>query len=276
MTDLEVAERLALVQNKLLVVAWEGSYFDGIPMYINNDKGEEVFVKNLFDVPVVDSLLWAHFIPVILKESEHSRLYENIKNKRSTAYLEKFHDDSVKVMDANGNILNVNDEGYLFNVSRFIDKYSMNMTMLNEKLTNYKRKKDFYSAFFLSASYMDFAFYSRGSVRPELVDLASIYLDEASEFLDQENFENKEVLMQRVNLMEIQKDLLLERPKKVLRKLNRIKEDQVEPVNSSLRSFLYFSSYKMLQDHESAAEWQSKVTSIDIKKVMQLINSLQE
>ena len=273
MTDLDVAERLALVQNKLLVVVWENTYYNGAPVYINDGKGTQVLVNDMYKEPVIDSLLWAHFIPVVLSESEYPERFETIKSKRSKKYIEKFNDGSLKVMDANGNILNLSENKYLLNLSEFIYKYSMDMSFVNSKIASYKRENSFYSAFYVAAQYMDFAYFSRYNVRSELVDLASIYLDEASRFLENENFDNKPMLEQRVDLLDIQKELILQNPKKVLRRLNKIEESEVAKVNTNLRSFLYYSAYKMLGDEQNAAVWESKVSTIDMKKITSLINN---
>ncbi|MDW5288830.1 hypothetical protein [Formosa sp. PL04] len=274
MTNLDVAERLALVQNKLLVVVWQNSYYNGAPAYVNDGKGNQVFVENMYEEPVIDSLIWAHFIPVVLSENAYPELYESIEMiGSSSSYLGKFKDDSLKVMDANGNILNISEEKYLFNLSDFILKYSMDTSFLETQLTNYKSEKNFYSAFYLAAQYMDFAIFGKNAVRPELVGLASIYLNEASGFLENESLENKPALKQRVDLLDIEKDLVLLKPKKVLRKLNKIKESEVEKVNANLRSFLYLASYKMLQDEHNASMWESKVNALDKKKIMILIDN---
>lgn len=274
MTNLDIAERLALAQNKLLVVVWQDAYYKGAPAYVKDTNGKDVFIKNMFLEPVIDSLLWEHFIPVILNEDNYSKIYKRIKGKRSANYIDKFNDDSLKIMDANGNILNSSESKLILNISEFIFKYSLNMSFFNSSLENYKREQDFYSAFYLSDKYMDFTFYSKSNIQPELVYLASIYLDEAIELLSLENLKNKSVLEQRVRLLEIQKDLLFKNPKKALKKLNKIKTSEVAKVNTGLRSFLYFTSYKMLQDENNASLWESKVSTWDKNKLMHFIINL--
>ncbi|WP_066225131.1 hypothetical protein [Formosa haliotis] len=273
MTNLEVAERLALAQNKLIVAVWQNSYFNGIPAFVDNNKGEQVFVENIIDEPVVDSLLWAHFIPVMLLEDDYEKLYKRIEN-RSNDYKTKFSDDSFKVMDANGNILNVTANNYMLNLTNFLHKYSMDMSFLETKMINYKKEKNFYSAFYVGAQYLDFAFFAKQEVRPELADLAGIYLDEAAGYINTEPEESRAAITQRVHLLNIQKYLILERPNKVLRQLKRIKEDEVAAVNKNLRSFLYYSAYTMLHDTENVAVWQPNVTALDRRKLMSLMSNI--
>ncbi|WP_299780146.1 hypothetical protein [uncultured Formosa sp.] len=272
MTNLEVAERLALTQNKLLVVVWEDAYNNGIAASINNGNQHDVYLENIFSEPIIDSLMWEHFVPVVLSEDNYSRLYDKI-DKRSVNYINTFNDDGLKIMDANGNILNVSNNNYLLNLSVFIYKYSIDTSFLKSEIQNYKAHKDFYSSFYLSAKYMDFAFFASSIIRPELVGLASIYLDEAIEYLKKESLENKSALNQRVKLLDIQKLILLKEPKKALRKLNKIKASEIENANINLRSFLYLASYTMLQDTENIAIWEPKVLLWDKKKMMSLISS---
>ncbi|MFB9054878.1 hypothetical protein ACFFVB_17475 [Formosa undariae] len=276
LTSLDVGERLALVQNKLLVVVWENSYYDGASAYVNTSDGKRVFIEEMYESPEIDSLLWAHFVPVVLSENEYPRLYDEIKKTRSMGYIDKFHDESLKVMDSNGNIINTTQDMQLLNLSEFILKYSMDTSFLNSKMLNYKSEKNFYSAFYLASSYMDFAFFANNDVRPELVDLSAIYLDEASEFLKDDKSDNKPMLEQRVDLLEIQKELLLQDPKKVLRKLKRIKVSEVAKQNLNLRAFLYYSAYKMLQDEENASVWQSEVSLLDLKKINNIVSPTTE
>ena len=273
MTNLEVAERLALAQNKMLVVVWEDTYYKGVAATVNNVEKQEVFIENMFSKPVLDSLMWEHFVPVILSEDNYSSLFEKIKNKRSAKYINTFNDDSLKIMDANGNILNLSNGNYILNLSEFIYKYSIDTSFLKSEIQNYKDDNDFYSSVYLASKYMDFAYFSSNSIRPELVDLALIYLDEASDFFKEETLDNKETLNQRLELLDIQKYILLKEPKKALRKLNKIKTSEVEKANVNLRSFLYLAAYTLLQDQVNMAIWEPKVLLWDKKKMQSLMSS---
>ncbi|OEI82081.1 hypothetical protein AST99_01150 [Formosa algae] len=273
MTNLEVAERLALAQNKMLVVVWEDTYYNGVAATVNNVEKQEVFIENMFSKPVLDSLMWEHFVPVILSEDNYSSLFEKIKNKRSAKYINTFNDDSLKIMDANGNILNLSNGDYILNLSEFIYKYSIDTSFLKSEIQNYKDDNDFYSSVYLASKYMDFAYFSSNSIRPELVDLALIYLDEASDFFKEETLDNKETLNQRLELLDIQKYILLKEPKKALRKLNKIKTSEVEKANVNLRSFLYLAAYTLLQDQVNMAIWEPKVLLWDKKKMQSLMSS---
>ncbi|QDO92536.1 hypothetical protein FNB79_00570 [Formosa sediminum] len=273
MTNLEVAQRLALTQNKLIVAVWEDAYYKGVFATVNNGGQQDIYLENIFSEPVVDSLFWEYFVPVILSENNYSRLYEKTAHNRSDDYINAFNDDGLKVMDANGNILNIPQDNYLLNLSLFIYKYGIDMSFLKSELQNYKNQQGFYASFYLSAKYMDFAFFEKPEIRPDLVGLASLYLDEAISYLKKEDLENKSALNQRVELLEIQKLILLYNPKKALRKLNKIKAIETENANINLRSFLYLASYTMLQDQDNIAIWEPKVLLWDKKKIQRLMST---
>lgn len=273
MTNLEIAERLALFQNKLLLVVWENAFYQKTPAILYNEQGKEVLIEDSYNSPVIDSLVWAHFVPVVLSEDAYPDLYAKIKD-RSYDYIQKFNDDSMKIMDVNGNILNKMDEDvYLTNLSKFIGKYALDVSLIKNEYINYRQEKNFYSAFYLAAKYMDFAFFLKEDIRPEVTDLSLIYLEEALEFLNGiPEEEDKKIMLERIELLEIQSSLLTNKPKKVLRQLNRIDTTELDKANEKLLAFLYFSAYRMLNDEDNASQWRSKMSMLDLKKIMQLIN----
>src|SRR5210317_469364 len=102
MDSFEVAKRLALTQNKMLFVMWEDAYRRPFPDFLEDDKGNLYFVKDIFNNEFINSKIWEYFVPVILKESQHAILYNKIKGKRSLTYINKFNDDFIKIMNVNG------------------------------------------------------------------------------------------------------------------------------------------------------------------------------
>jgi hypothetical protein len=184
-----------------------------------------------------------------------------------------FNDDSVKIMDANGYIINVKDfyEDYT-NISRLIDNYALNTEFLTLELIGYKKEKSFYSAYYLAAKYLDYALYSRRSIRLEIIHLSNIYLDEAVRLVDSYAEEEKLILKQRAELLKIQEYLILERPKKVLRQLNRMDAQDIENSNKRVIAFLYYTAYSILKDEKNAELWKAKFSSVKLKKAAMLIN----
>lgn len=136
MTSLDIAKRLAFVQNKMLFVMWENSTLENYPVLINDENGSLVAV-NLFDIGGLNEIIWKYFVPVKIEESSYEDLFDKINGKRTESYIMKFNDDSIKIMDVNGNIINTNtSDGYnLLNISSFIAKYSLD--------TSFKAKFNF-------------------------------------------------------------------------------------------------------------------------------------
>lgn len=273
MTNLEIAQSLASVENKMILMVWEETTHYQYPVLVNDDNGKIVFINNLFEDEEISPLIWKHFIPVIVSEYQYADLYDKIKGKRSQRYIDKFNDDSIKILDINGNILNLNDTSEDYeNISIFIQKYALDTEYIAIELQSYRQKQDFYSAYFLASKYLDFSMYMKDDVRADIIRLSKIYLDEAETYVESAKEENKLSLRQRVELLGIQQSLVAKRPKKVLRQLKRMDEETIEANNQSFVAFLYYTTYKILKDETNAEQWESKITSVNLKKAQLIIN----
>ena len=273
MTSWYAAKRLALAQDKMLLMIWDEAMYFKSPVFITDGEDNDVVIDNLFDSPEINALLWDNFVLVKVSEAEYPKWYEALRKSRSLGYLNKLGDNSIKVMDANGNILNAGyDDDFVLDLIKFLNKYALNTSYLKQELINYRNEKNFYTSFYLASKYIDYAFYVNKEVRPEIVDLSNIYLKEAKNFLAAENLENKADLIQRIELLEIEQFLVVNQPKKVLRKLKRIEESQLQGANNQLYAFLYFVAYRLLLDEENAAVWRPKISLVDLEKAKYIIN----
>ncbi len=273
MTSLDIAQKLATVQNKMVLMVWEETTKYPYPVLVKDDKGRTLFVNNLFEDEDLSPLIWEHFVPVIVSEDQYADLYLKIKGKRKKSYIDKFNDDSIKIMDINGNILNVPDfsEDYP-NITELIKTYALNTKFLALELLGFKKEKSFYSAYYLASKYIDFALYTDEKIRPELINLANIYLDEALTLLENDISEDKLSLKQRVELLKIQEYLILKRPKKLLRQLKKIDPENVDDTNKTFVAFLYYTAYSILEDESNIEVWKSKVSLVNLKKAQMIIN----
>ncbi|MCB0462972.1 MAG: hypothetical protein KDC81_09755 [Flavobacteriaceae bacterium] len=262
MTSLEVAKSLAFVQDKLLLVIWEDVSYGQYPILIKTDNGV-AYVDDLFKNENVNELIWKHFVPVIISESSYNDLFNEIKGKRNQLYIDKFNDDSIKIMDINGNIINTSLAYYDYlDIEKFISKYALNTSFLKAELTNYKTQQDFNTAYRLGSKYIDFAVLVNDDVRPEIIKLSNYYLKQAEALL---SVENSDDLKQKIEFQNIYQDLVLGKPKKVLRQLKRIDSTQVDESDESFIAFLYFTSYLLLKDETNASVWRSKVSLVNLK-----------
>ncbi len=273
MTNLSIAQKLALVQNKMVLMVWEETTNYPYPVLVKDDSGRTIFIQNLYEDETISPLIWEHFVPVIVSENQYADMYEEIKGKRKQNYIDKFNDDSIKIMDVNGNILNASDfsEDYQ-NISKIIQKYALNTAFINAELRGYQKEKNFYSTYYLASKYLDFALFANKKTRPTLIDLSNIYLNEAIALVETKSVKEKSILLQRSQLLKIQEYLILRRPKKVIRQLNKIDVFTIEKSNEPFLAFLYYAAYMSLDERENAEEWKSKISSVNLKKAQLIIN----
>lgn len=273
MTAIDAAKRLALAQDKMILMVWDTATYYPLPVLVNNGNGRQVLVNNLFESPEVIDLLWQHFVLLKIYDDEYPDLYEEIKD-RPFSYLGKFDDDSLKVMDVCGNILNTSHEtDYVLDLTAFINKYGLNTSYLKMELLNYRSEKTLYTALYLASKYIDYGFYMHAGVKSEILDLSTVYLNEARGLLHQDSLDNKAALAQRLELLEIEQLLVLNKPKKVIRKLKRLDKGELQGANNQLVAFLYFTAYRLLHDEKNAALWRPKVSAIDFEKAMFIVKN---
>ncbi|WP_111684331.1 hypothetical protein [Winogradskyella tangerina] len=273
MTNLEIAQRLALVQNKMVLMVWEETTSYEYPVLVKDKKGRTIFINNLFEDEYISPLIWEHFVPVIVSEDRYADLYEKIKGKRSQKYIDKFNDDTIKIMDVNGNIVNTD---YLVedfqNVTNIINQYAFDTSFLEEELNNYRKDKNFFSAYYLASKYLDIALYTGRKVRSNIVELSNIYLDEAKALVVEQEIKERDALRQRCELLKLQEFILLRRPKKAVRALKKIDEETIAESNKSFVAFLYYTAYMSMDKYDDAEPWKSKISSLNLKKAQKLIN----
>jgi len=273
MTNLEIAQKLALTQNKMVLMVWEESTTYPYGVMANDEYGKLVFIESLFESEVMSPIVWEYFVPVIVSESQYADLYADIEGKRSNKYINKFNDDSIKIMDVNGNIVNLTSHPEQFqNITTIIKNYGISTAFLSPELIGYRNEKDFYSTYYLASKYLDFSMYMSENNRSAFIDLGMLYLEEASNLVTAEPKEDQKVLNQRVALLDLQQYFILKRPKKVLRQLKKIENDGIELNNESFVAFLYYTAYSILEDETEVKLWKSKISSVNLKKAQLLIN----
>lgn len=272
-TSFEVAKRLALVQDKFLFVLWEGSMDYDFPVTIIDEKGIAE-IDLLSKSELVQQLIWEHFVPLKLPEYEYSKLFNQVKETRGLKYYNKLIDDSIKIMDVNGNILNTDESldkyyfpdenGYLI-ITDFIKRYALDTSYLKHEFENYLREKNFITTFYLASKYLEYAIFANKEIKHEITAMSKIYFDEAKKILAQDSTENKAALFQKMELLEIKEYLILNKPQKAKRQIKKIEADQIDRINEQLYAFLNYTISEFLGDEEKAALWKNNISSIDLK-----------
>lgn len=280
-TSLEVAKRLALVQDKMLFVMWEGSveYEFSVFLSHSNRVSEVVDLRNS---EYINQMIWDNFVPVLLPEYEYSEFSDQVKKTRGLKYYNKLIDDTIKIMDVNGNILNIDDTediNYFFDINgnlkivNFINRYALNTSYLRQELENHLRDKNLNSTFYLASKYLDYAIFVKKKLRPEIIAMANIYFDDVETYLEQGNIDNSLAIHQRLELLKLKEDLILNQPKKVKRLLKKLDEENIDKINYSLFSFLNYTTFMLLNKTENTALWKDKVSSIDLRLAGLILNN---
>jgi hypothetical protein len=273
-TSLEVAKKLALVQDKMLFVMWENAVSYSYPILIDSEKGEPIFT-DLFEDERINNIIWDYFIPVQIYESKYAELSQEVKETRGTKYFNKFIDDSIKIMDVNGNILNINtppDES-IENLTLLIKRYALNTSYLKQELTNYSKDKNLTTSFSLASKYLDFAVFVEKDARLEIIQLANIYFEGSKSYLANSGLKNKTGFLQNCDLQIIKEYLILNKPRKALRHLKKLDIADIDNLNLSLFSSLYYTGFKLLRNEEKAVLWKSKISLVDLNKANLIINN---
>jgi len=271
-TSFDIAKKLALIQDKMLLVMWQNTLDYPYPVMLVGDKGVSMVV-NLNKSDEVNSLIWEHFVPVILLESEYDEIYSKVKKTRNVRYLDKLIDDSIKIMDVNGNILNAKHVPTNYeNLSLIIRKYGLSTSFLKLELANYSKEKNVTTAFNLGSKYLNFSIYIPKDTRAEIIDLANIYFNEAKSYLAESDLKNKTGFLQRLEFLDIEKALILNNPRKARRLLKKIDEAEIDSTNQSIYSFLNYTTFKVLKKEDEVDLFKDKLSAIDLKKAELITN----
>ncbi|MBJ7879242.1 hypothetical protein [Gelidibacter salicanalis] len=274
MTSLDAAKRIALVQDKMLFMIWEEAALIPYPVILNDERGNEIVFENIFDHVEINQIIWEYFVPVKVSEHLYAELYDNIKDSRTSSYIRQFEDDNIKIMDINGMIINTSTspEAY-FNLTDFITAYALNTAYLKGELDNYSQRQDFNTAFRLASKYLDYAILVNQKIRKDIIQVATMYLDEADNYLLESAPHDKVHLARKSEFLRLSEHLLQDRPKKVLRALKKMDLSEIDETNTDLLAFLYYTSYLLKKDEKNAEQWKSKVSAINLKK-SQLISNI--
>ncbi len=260
------------MEDKMILAVWENSSSHAYPVFIEDSKGNKYQVR-LFEDENAAKLVWEYFVPVIISESNYDDLAAEYLTDKNYQYKDRFNDDFLKVMDPNGNIINTGfqDEYGILNLTTLIRNYALNISFLKPEINNYFENKSFSSAFRLAVKYLDFATYAKEDIKKELVNLSDIYMLEASKMLVESDYDNKPALKQKIELLDLNKELILGKHRKVYRTLKKIEVSSVDEINMSLYAFLQYTSLRGVGKIEESLKWQEQVTQNDMNKVKFLV-----
>lgn len=274
MESMDFAKRMARSQNKLILMVWEEATEYPLPVLIQVTNGRKVVLDNLFESKELNDLIWEYFVPVKISEEFYGDMLKEIKGKRRQSYIDSFSDDSLKILDANGNIIGTSGAFVeLLNFTKFVLKYRLDTSYIKQEIFNYHTNKDFYSTFYLASKYLDFSLLVNQKVRSEILKLSDIYFAEAEALLNTDTtLDTKEGLQQRVLLTQMIQDLIKNKPRKVLRQLKKMSGNAITKNNKSLVKYLYYTSYKLLNDKEEFEPLEKEISLLNLRQAQLIVN----
>ena len=274
MESLDVAKRLARTQNKIILMVWEESMYYPFPAVLKDENDKNIFIRDLYASEPLMEIIWEYFIPVKVNELLYEDLFLKIKGKRSRGYIDKFNDDSIKVLDANGNIIGTTGAfTEVLNFSTFLSRYAINTSFISAELDNYNKKKDFYSSYYLASRYIDNSFRFPKKVRNEILDLSNIYLKEAEAFLENDVIlKNKDQLSQLTNLTYLKQNLLKGKPRRVLKQLDKLNTADFDGANKRLANFLKYTAYRLMNKKDEFSKLESEISLVNLKLAQAIVN----
>jgi len=273
LTSLEVAKKLALMQNKMIIAVWDDISYDPYYVLIDDEK-EGSRVVDLFANDVHNKIIWEYFVPLLIQDYKYEDILNDIKGKRNLNYVQKFSDDSIKIMDANGNILNIdssNNNMFYSNLSSILENYALNTSFLKQELDSYSYNQNFTTSLRLASKYLDFAIFAKKSLKMEITELSDIYMKDAKRYLEVSDLTNKQGFEQKMELLKVKKFVILDNPRKAFRMLKKFDDSPIDSINNSLFAFLNYATYRLLNKVEESMKWQNEVSIADLKKIKYII-----
>lgn len=171
------------------------------------------------------------------------------------------------IMDGNGKVV-YQQMSYKrkSEVIKLLKKYAINTSYLSADMINYYKKQNFITAFRLGIKYQDYSLHLGDSLRNDIIDVSTKYLDEARNYLKETEIKNKTLLKQKLDLFTIQEYLILNRPEKALKKLNKLHDNDLQEGNKKFYAFLKYVAYLQKNDEEMITKTKDEISETDLKK----------
>lgn len=255
LTSLEDAQKIALSSNKLILVDFWATWCGPCKRMDSESWSKE-------DIKV----LMKNYVPV------------KIDIDRNRGIAQKYGVQGIPyifILDGNGKVLyqqmSYKSKRELIDL---LKKYALNTNFLSSDLINYFKKANFTTAFRLGIKYQDYSLFMGDSIKNDVLDVAEKYFDDARDFLKSSDLKNKKLFEQKLDLFEIQEYLIVNKPEKVLKKLERMNAKDIHKGNTGFYNFLRYVSYLQLEDETNILKLQSEMSEADKKKAKLFIKPI--
>lgn len=239
MYSFENAKKIAIATNKLILVDFYADWC-GPCKKMDMDTWSKQEVTDLTN----------NFIPLKIDIDIHKDIARKY-NVRGIPYI--------LIVDPYGEVV-YDKMGYQkkSDIIRLLKKYSVNTKLLQQDFSNFFKVKTGDNALKIAEKYLDFSVYVNKDIRSDFIKVARNYIKKSKKLYKKENNKHKE--KQKIELLEIYRNILSNRYKRVLKTLDeKFNENEIKEENKSLYNFLYYTAYSKLKDKENANIWYQKI-----------------
>jgi thiol-disulfide isomerase/thioredoxin len=255
LTSFVDAKQLALGTNKLILVDFWATWC-GPCKRMDSESWSKEDVQLLMD----------NYVPVKIDIDRNKGLAQQY-GVRGIPYI--------FIMDGNGKVLYSQMSYKRKNeVIDLLKKYALNTSYLSSDLINFHKKETFTTAFRLGVKYQDYSLHIGDSIKSDVLNVADIYFEDARDYLKSSDLKNKNLFEQKLDLFEIQEYLILHKPEKALKSLNKLNANDILASNKSFYSFLLYVSYLELNDQTNATNLQKDISNAERKKAELFIKTI--
>jgi len=247
LSSFEDAKKMALATNKLVLVDFWASWC-GPCKRMDSESWNQEDVRSLM----------SNYIPVKIDLDNNKSLAAKY-GVRGIPYI--------FIMDGNGKVIH-QQMGYKrkSEVVDLLNKYALNTSFLTRDLINYHTKENFANTYRLANKYQDYAMFLEPHLRTEFLEVSDTYFKEAEQGLKKSKLKSKQAFKQKIELHDIQKNLLLDRSKKALKQLEKIADEGVVETNKKFYNLLKYIAQKDNDNSDEATALGKELSANDLKK----------